>query len=631
MPTLAGYASPKNSAPRAEELNGNQCLQDLNDEIHQQVLNFLSGSEAGTAQLALRTWRFLLQDDSWWRSRCMLECRADRLELTEQERWQAKYRQLLAARAAKMGTWCYRSRQHGLGDRVASPQMFIGPRGQKLFNYGGWIGRGPQTDLNWVSLETVSRFASAASSEEDPNAEWRFQRAEERGSPAWPGGVQSLTPLWFGSHGPSAGHVEATAAQLSSRGRDAGLTSPGGGDAGSSSGSHLVVAFGGGAGGYRNEHNSWAVGVLTEGESSQSASILWGHPGPGRLGDADADGEDLPRAFQPTNRCAHTATYVPPKLAGVEFPEGCVVVFGGHTNHCSVELSTVEVLSVHDWRWRPIVTQVGSRLLDDTQESWQMRDRHGHSTTLVEVDGKGYLVVIGGGIGNILENWRVEEFLDVAIMELENWSWIGNFELQCDDNVRGPGRHHAACAGLPGQILFMGGGRRPGREVCSLDASRCVRMALDGQVTGRIPLSQVLPTTPEGQQTVLPTGRKMHGAVCLLPWAPLVVTMGGWETGPHFDDLWVFAIGARQEDLQDFACLTSAGGSSEDEDEDEDDPAFGGEFVLVNLRGRDGEVRTLRIPRRMLAALQSGAIDPSLLRAGMDSDEEEEVEEDLEN
>lgn len=32
-------------------------------------------------------------------------------------------------------------------------------------------------------------------------------------------------------------------------------------------------------------------------------------------------------------------------------------------------------------------------------------------------------------------------------------------------------------------------------------------------------------------KSVCPAGRKMHGAACLAPYAPLLVVYGGWELG----------------------------------------------------------------------------------------------------
>lgn len=102
------------------------------------------------------------------------------------------------------------------------------------------------------------------------------------------------------------------------------------------------MAFGGGGGGYRHEHNSWSIGVLKEGEGlavppkwcfggsgGEASTIVWGRPAP--------SGEGL-GSIQPTPRCAHSATYIPSRLGGG--PEGSVVIFGGHTDQCSESLAT---------------------------------------------------------------------------------------------------------------------------------------------------------------------------------------------------------------------------------------------------------------------------------------------------
>ena len=106
-----------------------------------------------------------------------------------------------------------------------------------------------------------------------------------------------------------------------------------------------------------------------------------------------------------------------------------------------------------------------------------------------EVDGKGYLVVLGGGnsserfrnfsgsnlldqvsnsinvtacalggTGNILDNFGVYDIGDVAVLAIESWKWIGHYRLSGDVI---PGRHHTACRGIGNQLLVMGGGRRP--------------------------------------------------------------------------------------------------------------------------------------------------------------------------
>ena len=54
------------------------------------------------------------------------------------------------------------TRAHGLGDRVAAPQMFLSPDGRRLYNYGGWTSRGPQTDLAVSSADAYEAFACGA-------------------------------------------------------------------------------------------------------------------------------------------------------------------------------------------------------------------------------------------------------------------------------------------------------------------------------------------------------------------------------------------------------------------------------------------------------------------------------------
>lgn len=87
-----------------------------------------------------------------------------------------------------------------------------------------------------------------------------------------------------------------------------------------------------------------------------------------------------------------------------------------------------------------------------TTEFWQKTC----PTPQQEVDGKGYLVVVGGevswgyhigfgipqdgctmmhrcthvagGTGNILENWGVQDMGDVAVLAIDSWKWIGHYQ-----------------------------------------------------------------------------------------------------------------------------------------------------------------------------------------------------------
>jgi len=594
-------------------------LADLDVELLNLVLSFLPGWAAVRAGTASQTYLQLLGDDSSWCSRCVREfgVPAGMLSVGNMMScWRQKYRQLLGVHRPGAGTWCYRSRSHGLGDRVAAPQLFVGHTGQKLFCYGGWTQTGPQTDLQWVALGDVCAGAmmdeqassheadeQASSHEADEQASsheaaWRFTEAESQGRPADPAGVQTLTPLWFAKEGPSTEHVASVYAELVGRsGRPPqparGNTSSGGGETAEEAA--LVVAFGGGGGGYRNEHNDWSVGVLHERQGSCPASITWGRP-TGR-GNTDMPG-------LPTRRCAHTATYVPPRLAGAgEFPEGVVIVFGGHTRNLTMSLGSTELLAVHDWSWRP------------GPEVQAPEDRHGHSASLVEVEGRGYLVIVGGGVGNILGGGG-REIDDVSILDVAFMRWIGSLKLNHQSIV--PGRHHTACGGVCGQIFLFGGGHRPSGKACRLDGPQCVQAALAGERA--VELHEIPMPAPSGtedsddtaRQPVIPRARKMHGAACLLPWAPLVVFFGGWEAGPHFDDLWVLGLGGRPGDLDQFSAPLSRGEEphddafGEDYDDEEDD-----EFVTIRMQGENGEIRQMRLPSFVFAnMIRSGMLQP---------------------
>ncbi|CAJ1397001.1 unnamed protein product [Effrenium voratum] len=565
--TTAGSIS---SAPSGLLPKPGPSLTELNDEVLLHILSLLPGWMAWRVEQTGHAWRRALHSgNAYWQSRCLHEFAA---RLGPSDLARRKYRQLLGVREVRRGVWCYCSRRHGLGDRVAAPQLFVGPRGQKLFSYGGWTDRGPQTDLHSVPVHAVSE----SSMREEP---WRFQRAEESGMTATRGGVQTLTPLWFGEEGPSETHISETAQSLR-RLTAARELHPGGA---------LVLAFGGGGGGYRHEHNSWAVGYLHEGEGQENAQILWGKPQACK----DLVGE-APQPYQPVERCAHSATYVPARFTMC--PEGCVVVFGGHTGHCATSLASFDVLSLHDWSWSHAAAAECTAL---QAQDWEMPPRHGHSTTLFEVDGKGYLVVVGGGRGNILENWNVRDFADIAVLCLESWTWIGHYQLQSSGNLT-PGRHHTACRAL-GQLLLVGGGRRPSRQVCVLDAEQVIRRALRGDVQGLVPLRTVPDRLEDdGADLPVPVARKMHGAACLAPYAPLLVIFGGWETGPHFSDLWTFALGADTEDLKDFRAAEA--------EEEREEP---GQESLVGVRmmGPDGQVRVMRVPSELLAQfLRQGVV-----------------------
>jgi hypothetical protein len=413
----------------------------------------------------------------------------------------------------------------------------------------------------------------------------------------------------------------------------------------------LVLAFGGGLGSYRNEHNDWRLGVLLErtelsredkpepppGVAAEESSlkkvakepavcIHWSTP---RRVDglkveqanaAAVDEYPLETNNRPQARAAHSATFVPARfLEG--FPEGAVVVAGGHTNDVSEELSTVDVLNLATWVWQRDVVPV-----DQPDASLP---RHGHSASVVEVNGNGFLMVVGGGTGNILAPMqRCRESRNVHVLDLRRWRWLGNGITLVAAGGDSPGggiggRHHTGCvtASRDGRIILFGGGHEPSNEVLVLNAVECVKLAQQSE-PGRVASVVV----PENERPP-PRPRKMHGAACLLPWLPILVVFGGWERGPHFEDMSLCALGNQTKGgVKGSEVL---GEEEEDEqeveEESDDEPGDGDggddedEIITVRLNGPQG-MRLMQMPRRYLQELiASGALQGE---GGDDSDDE---------
>ena len=95
----------------------------------------------------------------------------------------------------------------------------------------------------------------------------------------------------------------------------------------------------------------------------------------------------------------------------------------------------------------------------------------------------------------------------------------------------------------------------------------------------------------------------MHAAASLLPWLPLVVLFGGWETGPHFDDLWIGSLSHAMPGAE-------AAGSDEDEQDleeaevDDDDE----DVIAIRVMDEDGSSRIVQLPRHVLARLMRDGV-----------------------
>ena len=165
----------------------NPCyIATLADDLQRHVMVFLEGADCCRAGGAIKRWR-ALQDERWWHLKTKLDFCVNRWDANDEPSWRAAYARCrvgpIAAHWAAGPT-----RAHGLGDRVAAPQMFLSPDGRRLYNYGGWTSRGPQTDLGVSSAAAYEAFARGE------EAEPRFRLCPSSGAPAPPGGAQSRRP-----------------------------------------------------------------------------------------------------------------------------------------------------------------------------------------------------------------------------------------------------------------------------------------------------------------------------------------------------------------------------------------------------------------------------------------------------
>ena len=333
------------------------------------------------------------------------------------------------------------------GRDAAAPQMFLSPDGRRIYNYGGWTSRGPQTDLAVSSADAYEAFARGE------EAEPRFRLCPSSGSPADPGGAQSLTPLWLpgGGAAPSQAHVASLAPAGFLRAGDR---------------AHLIPAFGGGLGGYRFEHDSWAVGVL---DRRARRGLL-------RIGC------DLRAYGTLTRRCAHTATHVPARC----FAKEAQMFLGGG----------------RDLLWRPhrkrkrVGSSAGAlRQVLELVRSADARSRSADTRPQASPPSatRAPRRVVGGGTGSILDDpARCQEHSIAQVLEVGWNPFVGqelsaNFlaPVQLAHVSYVPGRHHTACRVSQNCVVLYGGGDNPDPAVCVLDLAAVVDAAVEAAASAQ--------------------------------------------------------------------------------------------------------------------------------------------------
>ncbi|CAJ1427662.1 unnamed protein product [Effrenium voratum] len=349
-------------------------------------------------------------------------------------------------------------------------------RGQ-VFVFGGW-GYGPMKDLHVANLKDVQNVQDVLN----------FREVPIRGA------------------GPFASY-EAKTTVLD--------------DEDSDSDSFRVLVTGGWRhGGYCEESNMYGIMEINFEEAAVTARWL-------------KVGEMVPRAN-------HTATFVPPSIAGDAFPQGYVVVFGGcidgQASNC------LELLDLSSMQW-----------LEPAASGETPRPRNSHSATLVRDADFGVLgpaiLVAGGGTGDGSNGGPPRGGRD-----LQDAFWLrlrGGLDLDglglrwAPAAVPGAGRGHVA-ARLAGTstVVFLGGGKPPLPQARSTGG--------DLEAPGRA-----------------------FGGGCSLPMG-CVLVYGGWHPSRGtFGDIWAAGVDDLARNSEFFQALPLGNATQEHlEDSDGEDPAL---------------------------------------------------------
>mmetsp|Transcript_38576 Transcript_38576/g.110821 ORF Transcript_38576/g.110821 Transcript_38576/m.110821 type:complete len:620 (-) Transcript_38576:197-2056(-) len=437
----------------------------------------------------------------------------------------SQYRELFKLQKCPSITWQKVPCRHRLGAREGSPGMFS--RRGHVFVMGGW-GRGPSTDVHAGRVDELPL---------------------------------SLSEIRVSGTAPHDAYESAiTVLEEEEPWGDSRI-----------GGEPFRVAFTGGYlyGGY--QHESDRFGIL---------EIRFPADGP-PCGEWVATGEMAPRSN-------HSATYVPPRLAGAQFPEGYLAVVGG--NKSGYLSHDVELLDLKTNTWiTPYV---------EGEERGHARNTH--SATLL---GNRILVVSGGtgddtnsgpprGGQDVSDAWWLESLHGGRLR------WAPASDWERDPQIsRSVGRGHKAFRiGRTGTVVTFSGGLRPDRSAVAF---------VDGKprlVDMRGP----------------PPGRALGGG-CTLADGTLII-YGGWlPRGPTFNDVWAGHIGDQETEFT--ARLSAARAQNPPDDEgDEDDMLMGlDRRLLLQLRGEPAHLQ-------QLMSLVQGAFGREI-RGGHDEEDDDEEEE----
>eukprot|EP00931_Biecheleriopsis_adriatica_P105764 TRINITY_DN8029_c0_g1_i1.p1 TRINITY_DN8029_c0_g1~~TRINITY_DN8029_c0_g1_i1.p1 ORF type:complete len:758 (-),score=100.65 TRINITY_DN8029_c0_g1_i1:138-2372(-) len=465
-PTSRAPTSPNTSIETAHL--SDLRLSEINPEVQASVLLWLHGYEAALVATASRTFADVLsdKDDVLWAAFFAQEATQTSVKISKSLSPHTAYVAFVDQMRCRGLQWHSIPCSHQLGAREGSPGMFSW-RGF-VFVYGGWGNRGPSNDLHVGRLDHPLQL----------------RRLRIEGNPLPPSYEMKVTPL-------IQDDVEAEAMDT------------------------LKVAVTGGyrMGGYHRESNAYGLLQISLSSSAEPDTItavttedMLASQTPALLPQLKAT---WLRLGTMTPRACHSATFVPPSVAGSEYPKGYLLLFGGTVQGRCV--NTTDVLDMNSMEWETEKATFGEL----------PQPRNLHSATLLPTAEGTRLLIMGGGTGAASNGGPPRGGRDLSSafwLDPRSFAWERAPEAESELLGRG----HMVFK-LSGTAVVLSGGRWPAFEV----------MAFGG---GRQWPVEVTPGTSDGTSD-LPDPRIL-GASCLLPDGTLLL-YGGWHPGAYtYADFW---------------------------------------------------------------------------------------------
>lgn len=282
-------------------------------------------------------------------------------------------------------------------------------------------------------------------------------------------------------------------------------------------------------------------------------------------------------------RSNHTATFVPPRIAGDMYPEGYLFVFGG--NMMGRATNNIDVLDLKTFTWERSVNASG-----DAPDP-----RNSHSATLVRTQAHGDAILVAGGGDGADRNGGPprgggdlgDAFWMTNLRGAMSFEWVSSTIATAPPAV--PGRGHVGCR-LAGTdcVVAVGGGRPPQGQIACF-------------VKGE-------PHTVERPGAIGPSPRAFGGGCCLADGT--VVLYGGWHPrGGTFGDIWAGRITGDTLGREDFFAKLPEQSEETQQSHEEDDSSEDGEdampLALGRLFGGGGGRAQSDLLRRIMAELHA--------------------------